>query len=140
MSDKIIVTEEHIPDMRDCGTCALCCKLPQIVNSVGGLTDKPAAKWCKFWSVKGGCGVYETRDPVCRDFNCFWKAKFLPEQFFPPKVHCVVMVNPQDTLVVLVDPAYPNAYNEGIMLKFLQHWGKEFVVEIGQKRMLMSSA
>lgn len=52
--------------MRECGGCALCCTLPAI-DELGKPVDVP----CKHLT-NAGCGIYEKRPQVCRDFHCDW--------------------------------------------------------------------
>ena len=51
---------------RGCGECNACCSYFEIRP----LLDKPSGVLCQHW--KGGCGIYETRPGVCRDFFCYW--------------------------------------------------------------------
>ncbi|HMH65600.1 MAG TPA: hypothetical protein VK515_08435 [Rhizomicrobium sp.] len=54
---------------RDCGDCTVCCTAPSIdkpeIQKLSGAT----CKHC----TSGGCGIYETRFPVCRSFYCAWR-------------------------------------------------------------------
>jgi uncharacterized protein len=52
---------------RSCGTCNLCCKLPEIRE-----VESPRSVLCKHWSVKTRCSIYACRPAVCRDFFCNW--------------------------------------------------------------------
>jgi hypothetical protein len=53
---------------RECGKCSLCCKLLKVPD-----LDKEQGVWCKHCAPgAGGCTVYETRPPVCRDYACMW--------------------------------------------------------------------
>jgi hypothetical protein len=54
---------------RECGDCQVCCIMPSI--------DKPEIQKvsgapCRH-SLKGGCGIYESRPDVCRVFFCGWR-------------------------------------------------------------------
>ena len=51
-----------------CGPCSFCCKVLEIDEF-----KKPAGKLCAHCALTGGCGVYETRPQVCRDYHCRWK-------------------------------------------------------------------
>jgi hypothetical protein len=54
---------------RDCGDCAVCCTVPTInkpeIQKLSGAT-------CRHCTGHG-CGIYETRPPVCRSFYCAWR-------------------------------------------------------------------
>lgn len=52
---------------RSCGTCNLCCKLPEISE-----VESPRSVLCKHWALKTGCSIYACRPAVCRDFFCNW--------------------------------------------------------------------
>ncbi len=57
-------TSTTIPG-RSCGECLLCCKLAKIVG-----LDKPDGVWCRHCAPgRGGCTIYETRPPVCRNLE-----------------------------------------------------------------------
>ncbi|MDP3067597.1 MAG: hypothetical protein Q8M72_02885, partial [Methylocystis sp.] len=51
-----------------CGSCYFCCKVLEIEEF-----KKPAGKLCEHCALTGGCGVYDTRPDVCRDYYCRWK-------------------------------------------------------------------
>ena len=51
---------------RECGECNACCSYFEILPEL----NKPSGKLCQHW--KAGCGIYESRPGVCRDFFCFW--------------------------------------------------------------------
>jgi hypothetical protein len=47
-----------------CGECRACCyHFP--------LLDKPKKQWCKH-STPTGCGCYNDRPPICRQYQCGW--------------------------------------------------------------------
>jgi hypothetical protein len=56
-----------------CGGCRECCY-------IFPLPGKPARQWCKHITEKG-CGVYQTRPPLCRGFQC----QYLSHQAKMPK-------------------------------------------------------
>lgn len=56
---------------RVCGDCSLCCKVFDINRPDEGLV-KPGNTWCKDCLPGTGCGIYETRPPVCAEFKCAW--------------------------------------------------------------------
>ena len=55
---------------RTCGDCTVCCTWPTI--------DKPeiqkrSGTTCRHCTA-GGCAIYETRYPICREYYCAWRA------------------------------------------------------------------
>ena len=58
-------------NLRECGTCNLCCKLPAINEKD---LVKPDYKWCNNCDIGVGCKIYKTRPAPCKDFLCLWKA------------------------------------------------------------------
>ncbi len=57
---------------RVCGDCTVCCTVPAIDDA---LIQKKSASTCRHCAPSGcgGCGIYETRPQVCRDFHCAWR-------------------------------------------------------------------
>jgi hypothetical protein len=54
---------------RDCGSCAVCCTLLGIDTPE---IQKPSRLTCRH-CTGSGCGIYETRFPICRDYHCGWR-------------------------------------------------------------------
>jgi hypothetical protein len=64
---------------RECGACVACCKILEI----GAPLDKPADVLCQH-CTGSGCGIYEKRPAVCRDWFCGWrKDADLPDHMRP---------------------------------------------------------
>jgi len=57
---------------RECGDCTVCCTVPAIDDA---LIQKKSATTCRHCAPSGGggCGIYETRPQVCRNFHCAWR-------------------------------------------------------------------
>ena len=53
---------------RSCGTCSLCCTVLR-VDEIG----KRAGEDCMHQRGEKGCGIYETRPPICRGYQCLWR-------------------------------------------------------------------
>ncbi len=53
---------------RTCGGCTVCCTT--LVVDTPEIQKAPGVT-CKY--CKGGCTIYETRYPVCRDYHCAWR-------------------------------------------------------------------
>ena len=93
---------------RSCGECSLCCKLAALVE-----LNKPAGVWCRHCAPgRGGCTIYETRPPVCRNWHCNW----ILEQGLGPEwkpLICKMILyyeNGGRRLCVRVDPSYAGAW------------------------------
>lgn len=54
---------------RACGDCVACC---QVLNIDEPDMVKPADQMCMHCTGKG-CGVYDSRPQVCRDWDCVWR-------------------------------------------------------------------
>lgn len=105
---------------RSCGTCTLCCRLPDI-----DLFDKPANEWCRHCVAGKGCSIYADRPSVCRDFLCLWMTEEgLDAAWEPSRSH--MMVYRQGLQVtVLVDPDHPGIWRSEPYHSQLQEWASE---------------
>lgn len=92
---------------RACGSCSLCCILPDIDE-----LEKPANVVCRHCVPGGGCQSYAVRPQTCRDFLCLWRTEPLLGTHWDPAVsHMMIYVQgPQTT--VLVDPAHPAIWQQ----------------------------
>lgn len=113
---------------RQCGDCAMCCKLPQITD-----LQKPANTWCTHCTSHKSCGNYDHRPQMCRDFFClFITTDALGEEWRPS--HARFLLTMKETnldrhqLVVMVDPAYPDAWRKEPYFSNLKRWSAEFYV------------
>ena len=120
-------------DKRNCGSCALCCKLVPVAD-----IDKPANRWCQF--AKPGsehaCTVWGTdRKPgCCTLWECLWlsQPEVTPELARPDKAHYVIdggmdMIGVNDTKVMALqvwcDPNYPNAHRDPALRRLMERLG-----------------
>jgi hypothetical protein len=105
---------------RSCGTCTLCCRLPEI-----DLFEKPANVWCRHCIEEKGCSIYEDRPSVCRDFLCLWMTdEELGEEWDPSRSHMMIYrQGPQLTL--LVDPDHPEIWRSEPYHTQLRAWASE---------------
>ena len=55
---------------RTCGDCTICCTWPTINKPE---IQKRSGVTCKHCTATG-CGIYESRYPICRDYYCAWRA------------------------------------------------------------------
>ena len=73
--------------IRECGRCTACCKSLKITE-----LKKPAGALCQHCNENAGCGIYETRPSVCREFHCGWKElPYLGEEWRPDK--CGILIS-----------------------------------------------
>ena len=89
---------------RSCGSCTLCCKLFPVPE-----LGKPSGQWCQHIAQGRGCGIHETRPPVCRAFWCQWiENPDLGTEWKPEIAKFVLSIYPgSNSLAVTVDPANP---------------------------------
>ncbi len=104
---------------KTCGSCTLCCKLFPVPE-----LQKPAGTWCRHIAQGRGCGIHETRPPVCRAFDCQWlyNADLGPE-WKPERCKFVLSIYPgSNSLVVTADPAYPRNWAQEPFMGELRRW------------------
>jgi hypothetical protein len=99
---------------RICGTCSLCCKLPRIEELA-----KDAGEWCSHCKPGRGCQIYADRPVICRNFACAWLDHRIGHGWRPTTSHMVVYQQRANVLV-LVDPAYPDAWKRQPYLSELE--------------------
>ena len=63
-------TPTSLTPYRTCGTCRVCCSVPDIPE-INKPLDEPCPK-LEPDLRKPGCSIYGTRPEVCRDFRCAW--------------------------------------------------------------------
>ena len=105
---------------RSCGSCTLCCRLPDI-----DLFDKPANEWCRHCIAGKGCSIYADRPSVCRDFLCLWMLdEGLDAAWEPSRSHMMIYrQGPQVT--VLVDPDHPGIWRTEPYHSQLREWARD---------------
>lgn len=95
---------DALPD-RACGTCTLCCELPDIDE-----LDKPANMLCRHCTRDVGCRAYGTRPATCRAFLCAWRTDGGLGPHWDPSVSHMMVYRQGPQFTVLVDPRYPQAW------------------------------
>ncbi|MFN4206685.1 MAG: hypothetical protein ACK4HG_09820 [Agrobacterium albertimagni] len=100
---------------RDCGTCSLCCILPDIAEF-----DKPANQPCRHCVVGGGCDAYDVRPSTCRDFFCLWRTDATLGAEWEPSVSRMMMYAQGPQLTVLVEPEAGAIWREERYLGWLE--------------------
>ena len=85
---------------RACGECNECCTTMGVHE-----IKKPAGKPCPHL-VGRGCGIYETRPPSCRSYECLWLSGITPDSWQPKKygiVMDIARIDPKSTSTDLKD-------------------------------------
>lgn len=72
------------PVTRTCGSCRVCCIVPELFLKDGTGEDKPNYVPCHHLA-KVGCSIYKDRPKGCRDYTCLWLAGFGRYQDRPDK-------------------------------------------------------
>jgi len=80
-------TELKLVEGRSCGNCVVCCYVTDIDTPE---FRKPGGVTCANCTGKG-CGIYETRPPVCRTYYCgWWYTPELGEDWRPDKSGVII--------------------------------------------------
>jgi hypothetical protein len=93
---------------RECGACSLCCKLPYVAE-----LNKPIDTWCPHCQPgHGGCTIFQNRPTSCRGFICGWLSGKLKigDEWFPAHCKMIIARSPDKGFLIIVDPAFPNAW------------------------------
>ena len=110
---------------RTCGDCTVCCTWPTI--------DKPeiqkrSGTTCRHCTA-GGCAIYETRYPICRDYYCAWRAmEMFGEDWRPDRCGVFATLDAEN-----VPPQFGGAVGISLMLvdnplkTVRQSWFQDFV-------------
>ncbi|MBN9032316.1 hypothetical protein P7F60_26880 [Rhizobium sp. YJ-22] len=109
-----------IVDGRSCGTCTLCCRLPDI-----DLFDKPANDWCAHCVEGSGCSIYPDRPSVCRDFLCLWMTDNALGDEWEPGRSGMMLYEQGPQITVLVAPEHPEIWKSEPYLSQLRTWAGE---------------
>lgn len=90
------------PPSKSCGECNLCCiELPIETPELRKKAQIP----CSHLTAKG-CGIYETRFPICRQFLCGWR--LFPEldaDWRPDRSGVLILQVPQISIPKIYQPA-----------------------------------
>jgi hypothetical protein len=115
---------------KSCGPCFFCCKVLEIEEM-----KKTAGKLCPHCVESGGCGVYQTRPQVCRDYYCQWKEdRGLPATMRPDKVGTLLMDDADsDEYHAVCDPEKPFSWRNPLVFRHL-------VAEAKAGRMVVAKA
>ncbi|WP_245277120.1 hypothetical protein [Rhizobium sp. CF080] len=110
-------TVEQRNAVRSCGTCTLCCRLPEIAT-----LDKPADEWCRHCSEGRGCAIYADRPQLCRDFLCRWMTDTTVSEDWQPLLSKMLVYEQGPQLTILVDPDHPDMWQKEPYFSDLQAW------------------
>jgi hypothetical protein len=93
---------------RSCDGCTLCCKVMDVAAPI----DAPMNVWCRHCVPGKGCGIHETRPPVCSNFHCVWLMDgSLGPEWQPELCHMVLWLALDGRrFCVNVDEDHPNAW------------------------------
>lgn len=117
------------PTTRQCGDCALCCHLGEIVGF------KPYNQWCTHCSTHQRCDIYESRPTLCRTFHCQYLLGTLGDHWYPLTSHMIVSLHTAHSrMTVLVDPEAPLIWREAPYLAELQSWASAHPVSVMVER------
>jgi hypothetical protein len=88
--------------------CSLCCKLTYVAE-----LNKPIDTWCpRCRPGQGGCTSYPDRPSSCRGFICGWLSgeRKIGDEWFPARCKMIIARAAEHGFLIIVDPAYPNAW------------------------------
>ncbi|CDN56903.1 Blr5563 protein (plasmid) [Neorhizobium galegae bv. officinalis bv. officinalis str. HAMBI 1141] len=104
---------------RSCGTCTLCCRLPEI-----SALDKPPDAWCRHCTEGQGCAIYTDRPQLCRDFLCLWMTDPGVPEVWQPLTSKMLVYEQGAQLTVLVDPDHPDVWKQAPYRSDLNDWAE----------------
>src|ERR1700730_17365869 len=110
---------------RSCGDCSLCCKLAQVDE-----LDKPSGGWSRHCAPgRGGCTIYETRPPVCRNWVCSWIAdSSLGPEWYPLTSKMILFFESSGSrLCVRVEPSHADVWRREPYYSQLKQWSSAAV-------------
>lgn len=104
--------------MKDCGSCAICCKFLEIPA-----LEKKADTWCSHCNIgkHHSCGIYEDRPEDCVNFNCFWKAEEWYDWLRPDRSKVLFESLPGvETVMVTTDKGRPDAWKKKEVVRVIE--------------------
>lgn len=101
---------------KSCGSCTMCCKSLEIDHF-----NKPMGVLCAHCLHQAGCGIYESRPEVCRDYMCEWlMERDLAAPLRPDKIGTIFMEDPDnEDYQAVCDPSRPYAWRHPMVFKHL---------------------
>ncbi len=70
MNDIAVAAPDGLVPDRACGECSVCCEYFEIDTAE---IRKPRDVLCPHCIRPAGCGIYDSRPPVCREWHCGWR-------------------------------------------------------------------
>jgi len=111
------MTDPILPG-RNCGTCALCCRVMEITEIA-----KPQGVWCPNCKPGVGCKIYHERPGECRSFYCgYLTMRGVGEEWKPERSRIVITLDQQGRLTAHVDLTRPNAWKQQPYYGKLKEW------------------
>ena len=102
---------------RSCGTCTLCCRLPEIEEF-----GKDADEWCSNCVAGKGCTIYSARPKLCRDFYCRWMIDETLGPEWEPAVSHMMVYGQGAQITILADPDHPALWKSEPYRSALREW------------------
>jgi hypothetical protein len=112
----------------------MCCKTPSIEE-----LEKPSGVWCRHAVTGKGCGIYEDRPGVCRNFYCHWMLNpNLGPEWKPDRAKFVLygdaLSGSRPMIHIAVDPSFPNAWTKPPYFAAIKKWVAD---SVKQDRLLL---
>lgn len=111
---------------RTCGACTVCCTVPTINKPEIQKLSGAACRHC----TAQGCGIYETRPPICRSYYCAWRTvDIFDDSWRPDRSGVMPYVETEG-----ISDAFDLSTGIGLMLvgnplkTVRQRWFQDFVV------------
>jgi hypothetical protein len=77
---------------RECGTCTACCQYLPIDDQE---LKKSTNQLCHHCTTAAGCGIYEVRPKLCRNWYCGWRLfDWVDDQWKPDEVGIIIRAEP----------------------------------------------
>ena len=101
--------------MNRCGECYACCELPEIKE-----INKPANKKCfNYNDACSGCGIYNDRPEVCRNYKCLWLSQEQIPDYYRPDKCGMVFEMPSGTLFYIGVEYKEGAHKQPIIFNLI---------------------
>lgn len=116
--------------IRACDGCTMCCKVMRVPE-----LPKEINVWCQHCVLGTGCGIYETRPPSCREFQCLYTTNpTLTAAWKPSECKFVVRHEPGGggRIAIHVDTKRPDAWRREPFLSTFHRWAQIAVEHHGQ--------
>ena len=117
-------TPANLVSGKECGTCAMCCKVYDFVDL------KKKKGWCENFKTGVGCSIYAERPDSCRAFYCNWMLiEALGPEWKPNICKFVMTYDPSRSILVQVDTSYPTAGRAKPYYDALREWAVRLKAE-----------